>query len=76
MAMAESLAIEHGVPTRKIGESEALALHAGAFNGIPLPADVRPSCSEQEGFPEAGQPHDQRLHSTIESCIRCTSLLG
>ena len=35
--MAESLAIEHGVSTRKIGESEALALHAGAFNGIPDP---------------------------------------
>jgi hypothetical protein len=35
--MAESLAIELGVSTRKIGESEALALHAGAFNGIPDP---------------------------------------
>jgi len=33
--MAESLAIERGVSTREIGESEALALHAGAFNGIP-----------------------------------------
>lgn len=34
---AESIAIEDGVPTGKIAESEGLALHAGAFNGIPDP---------------------------------------
>src|SRR6266851_5754628 len=33
--MAESIAIEHGVPTVRIAEAERLALHAGAFNGIP-----------------------------------------
>src|SRR5260370_22198279 len=36
--MAESLAIEHGVCTRKIGESEAPAVHSACFNGIPHPS--------------------------------------
>jgi hypothetical protein len=35
--MAESIALEHGVPTERIAEAERLALHAGAFNGIPDP---------------------------------------
>ena len=34
---AESIAVERGVPTEKIAEAEGLALHAGAFNGIPDP---------------------------------------
>lgn len=34
---AESMAIERGVSTEKIAEAEGLALHAGAFNGIPDP---------------------------------------
>lgn len=34
---AESIAIERGVATERIAETEGLALHAGAFNGIPDP---------------------------------------
>ncbi len=34
---AESIAVDHGVPTEKIAAAEGLALHAGAFNGIPDP---------------------------------------
>lgn len=34
---AESIAIERGVTTEKIADAEGLALHAGAFNGIPDP---------------------------------------
>ncbi len=33
--VAESMAIEGGVPSGSIAEAEGLALHAGAFNGIP-----------------------------------------
>ena len=33
---AEAVAIERGVTTAKIAEAEDLALHAGAFNGIPI----------------------------------------
>ncbi len=35
--VAESIAIEGGIPSDKIAEAEGLALHAGAFNGIPDP---------------------------------------
>jgi hypothetical protein len=34
---AESIAIERGVGTEEIAQSEALALHAAAFNGMPDP---------------------------------------
>lgn len=34
---AESIALERGVPTEEIAQAEGLALHAGAFNGIPDP---------------------------------------
>ena len=32
---AAIIALEHGVPTERIAEAERLALHAGAFSGIP-----------------------------------------
>jgi hypothetical protein len=34
---AESIAIERGIGTEEIAQSEALALHAAAFNGMPDP---------------------------------------
>jgi hypothetical protein len=34
---AESIAVEEGVPSEEIAQAEGLALHAGAFNGIPDP---------------------------------------
>lgn len=34
---AESIAVEDGVSTAQIAQADALALHAGAFNGIPDP---------------------------------------
>jgi len=34
---AESIAVEEGVPSERIAQAEGLALHAGAFNGIPDP---------------------------------------
>ena len=34
---AESIAIERGVSTEEIAQTEALALHAAAFNGMPDP---------------------------------------
>jgi hypothetical protein len=35
--MAESAALERGMTTEEIAQAEGLALHAGAFNGIPDP---------------------------------------
>ena len=32
---AESIAIERGIGTEEIAQTEALALHAAAFNGMP-----------------------------------------
>jgi hypothetical protein len=34
---AESIAIERGISTEEIAQTEALALHAAAFNGMPDP---------------------------------------
>jgi len=35
--VAESIAVEEGVPSEEIAQAEGLALHAGACNGIPDP---------------------------------------
>ena len=37
---AESIAIEGGVTIATIAEAEGLALHAGAFNGIPTRCSI------------------------------------
>ena len=45
---AESIAIERGIGTEEIAQSEALALHAAAFNGMP---DRLSGCSRSASTP-------------------------
>jgi len=81
--MAESLAIEHGVSTRKIGESEALALHAGAFNGIPDPVfhvtaramGIVTGLAGIEPDPRAPD-HDLILDAALRAATGLVKLLG
>jgi hypothetical protein len=81
--MAESLAIEHGVSTRKIGESEALALHAGAFNGIPDPVfhvtaramGIVTGLAGIEPDPRAPD-HDVILDAALRAATGLAKLLG
>lgn len=80
---AESIALERGVPTEKIAEAEAMALHAGAFNGIPDPVfhltaramGVLTGLGALEPDPRAGD-RDAVLDAALDVVTALVKLLG
>jgi hypothetical protein len=81
--MAESIALERGVPTEEIAEAERLALAAGAFNGIPdavfhLTAramGVVTGLAGIEPHPDAPD-HDVILDAALRAATGLAKLLG
>ena len=80
---AESIAIERGVTTERIAEAEGLALHAGAFNGIPDPVfhlnaramGIVTGLAMVE--PDPGAPEsDAALDAALQAATGLAKLLG
>jgi hypothetical protein len=80
---AESIAIDHGMPTEKIAAAEGLALHAGAFNGIPDPVlhltaramGIVTGLAAIEPDPRAPD-HDAALDAALRAAAGLVKLLG
>lgn len=80
---AESIALERGVHTEMIAEAEAMALHAGAFNGIPDPVfhltaramGVLTGLGALEPDPRAGD-RDAVLDAALDVVTALVKLLG
>jgi len=80
---AEAIAIERGVVTEQIAEAEGLALHAGAFNGIPDPVfhltaramGIVTGLAMVEPDPRAPE-RDAALDAALEAATGLAKLLG
>ena len=80
---AESIAIERGVGTEQIAQTEALALHAAAFNGMPDPVfhltaramAIVTGLAAVEPDPRAGD-NDVLLDAALQAATGLAQLLG
>jgi hypothetical protein len=79
---AKGIAIERGVDTEQIASSEALALHAGAYNGMPDPVfhlveralGIVTGLAAVEPDPRAGE-NDILLDTALRTATALTQLL-